>query len=339
MMGRWVFRIAVFCFLLTGGMVAYGYYSASTYLDAPIGAAGETRRFTIPTGATFKQVVQVLGEAGVVTETHVFEMYGRVEKADRGVKAGTYAIDLGLTPRALLEKLKSGGLVPQVRVTIPEGYNRWQIADVLADEGLVEREAFLDAVDSKSLEGRLFPDTYWIRKDASLDQVLEVLVSRFDAVFVDVITGHPRFAELATLGEAQSRLVTLASLIEKEGRTDRDRGLISRVFHNRIARDMKLETDPTCIYSPTLYKEKPHPRYCRDPKSRYSTYVIEGLPPTPIANPGRAALDAALRPAEGDETRDLLFFVARRDGSGEHHFSRTYAEHSRAVDQYLKKRR
>ena len=99
---------------------------------------------------------------------------------------------------------------------------------------------------------------------------------------------------------------------------------------------MKLQTDPTCVYSETLYRKKPHPRFCKDKSSRYSTYVIRGLPPTPISNPGATAIEAALSPYDGPDASKLLFFVALGDGSGRHRFSHNFSEHRRAVKRYIK---
>lgn len=327
--------------LLVGavGTSLYAWHRVTGYLDAPISAAGGETAVTIPKGAHFKRVVAILAEVGVVEDPLVFEIYGRALKADANVRAGDYRIDLAQTPRALLNQLREGGLIPQVRVTIPEGLNRWEVADLLSRKGLVERAKFLERVADDDLEGRLFPDTYWIREGATLDEVVRVLTERFEQVLEEIL--RPRPAQQTRLEDPKARrdFLILASLVEKEARTDRDRFLVSRVFHNRIERGMKFETDPTCVYGADTYQETPHPRFCRDPRNTYSTYVIEGLPPGPIANPGRAAMIATLEPATGKGTEKLLFFVARRDGTGEHHFSATYAEHAAAVDRYLKRKR
>lgn len=334
---RVVLRLLLALVVVAAAAGGYAWHRATSFLGAPLRAGGGTHHLEIARGATFKAVVKQLADAGVVADPLVFELYGRYRDAGRNIKAGFYAIDLGMTPRDLLAALESGTLPAQVRLTIPEGYNRWQIADLLAEKGLLaDREAFLARVEREDLEGRLFPDTYFLDQGTPTDEVVRRLTARFEQVFADVVAGHPREAELKRDAEARRRLLTLASLVEKEARTDRDRGLVSRVFHNRIERGMKLQTDPTCVYAANLYREVPHPRYCRDPSNRYSTYVIDGLPPTPIANPGRAALNAALRPAGEPGTERLLFFVARRDGSGEHVFSETLADHEAAIRRHLK---
>ncbi|MFN3198195.1 MAG: endolytic transglycosylase MltG [Bradymonadia bacterium] len=312
------------------GIGAYGYVRVTNYLDTAIGAAGTIETVKIPKGITFKRAVAQLSEAGVVTDPMVFEWYARmVEQTD--VKAGTYAIDLGTTPRDLLEQLGKGGLIPQVKITVPEGLNKWEIADLLSEKGLVDRAKFLQKIDAEKLEGRLFPDTYQIRNDATLDQIVARLTGRFDEVFSATIKG-----ELPEGIESPEALLTLASLVEKEARVDEERPIIARVFLNRIAKGMKLQTDPTCVYGAELYTQKPHPRYCKDPANRYSTYVIDGLPPSPIANPGAAAIKAAMHPAEDDRAKTLLFFVAKQDGSGRHVFTADYKDHVRAVNRYLR---
>ncbi len=335
---RRLLRIFLLLLLVAGGVGGYGAHRALKYLDAPIDAQGGETRVEIPKGAHFREVVRLLADAGLVRDPLVFEWYGRYLKAERGVKAGVYAIDRAMTPRTLLEELRRGALPEQVLVTLPEGYNRWQIADALSKAGVADRAAFLAHVERDDLEGRLFPDTYWIKKGATLDEVVRLLTGHFEAVFDEVVKGHPEEAKLRSDPVARRRLLIIASLVEKEAKTEEDRPLIARVFENRLQRGMKLETDPTCVYGADIYQEVPHPRFCRDASSRYSTYVISGLPPTPIANPGRASLVAALRPATGERAEKLLYFVAKRDGTGAHHFSETFGEHDKAVDRFLRQR-
>ena len=338
-MKRWIARLAVVGCLVAAGVAAYGYARVTGYLDAPIDAAGGFKLVEVPKGAGFKAIVARLHAAKVVRDPLVFEWYGRYRKLGRSIKAGTYRVDLSTTPRALLTQLDEGSLPPQVRITIKEGWNRWQIAEHLAAQGLVSEANFLARVKRDQLEGRLFPDTYWIKQGATIDDVVRVLTERFDDVFDEVIRGHPNEQTWRTNPAARARLVNLASLVEKEARTDRDRKLVARVFANRVAKGMRLQTDPTCVYGPDTWREVPHPRYCKDPDNRYSTYMIDGLPPTPIGNPGRAAIDAAARPANGPNDAKLLYFVARRDGTGEHQFSETYDQHRAAVKRFLVDRR
>lgn len=330
---RWLVRIGLVVLLALAAAAAYGWHRLGS-LDAPLAAAGGSTVVEIEPGMSFAAIVDRLHAEGVVGDPLVFELYGRYVGIGSRLKAGTYAIDLGQTPRELLRALEAGTLPPETRVTIPEGYNRWQIADLLAERGLVQRAAFLARVERDGLEGRLFPDTYRFRPAAGVDAIVSALTARFDAVLAEVLDAAPVDARPGTDAERRELLI-LASLVEKEARTARDRRLVARVFHNRLAKGMKLQTDPTCVYDARWYREVPHPRYCKDPKNPYSTYVIDGLPPGPIANPGRDALAATLAPADDPKAAKLLYFVARRDGTGEHHFSETYTEHQRAVRRYL----
>ncbi len=329
----WFRRLLVILLLGAAAIAAYGYHRLGV-LDAPLRAAGGMIHVEIPRGSTFKGIVQQLEREGVLADPLVFELYGRYLAVGSRLKAGSYAIDLSQTPRALLESLEKGTLPPQIRVTIPEGYNRWQIADLLSGKGLVNRGEFLAQVKRGHLEGKLFPDTYLFAPEVKTEALLERLTDRFTAVWSDLASAYPGVADVRTRS-GRRKLLILASLVEREAQTNRDRFLVARVFFNRLQKGMKLQTDPTCVYGPKLYRKAAHPRYCKDPKSKYSTYIIDGLPPTPIANPGRAALEAVLSPAQGAKASKLLFFVAKRDGSGEHHFSETYAEHSRAVRRHL----
>jgi UPF0755 protein len=322
--------------LIAGGVAGWGWRRVTHYLDTPISAQGGETRIEIPKGANFRQVVEILNEADLVTDPLVFEWYGRYEDAGSHIKAGHYLVDRAMTPRQLLDQLRKGSLPAQVRVTIPEGFNRWQIADLLSQAGVVDRNAFLERVERDDLEGRLFPDTYWIKQGASLDEVVRVLTEHFEQIFEELLKAHPDQGALRNDAAAKRRAIVLASMVEKEAQVPGDRPLIARVFLNRLEKGMKLESDPSCVYGPDLYKEKPAPRFCHDPQSLYSTYVIPGLPPTAIANPGRSALEAVLHPASGAGADKLLYFVAKRDGSGAHQFSETLDAHTRAVDHYLK---
>ncbi|MCA9560680.1 MAG: endolytic transglycosylase MltG, partial [Myxococcales bacterium] len=151
---RLVGRLALVLLLLAGGAAGYGWYRLQS-LDRPMGPAG-TVQVEIPKGASFRAVTRILADAGVLDDPLTFELYGRYRNAGHTIKAGVYTVDRAWTPRRLLDELASGALPPQVRVTLPEGLNRWQVADALAEAGLVDRDAFLQRVAREQLEGRLF---------------------------------------------------------------------------------------------------------------------------------------------------------------------------------------
>ncbi len=326
------------------GIVGWTYTSIQAF-DRPIGDQSDEWDpngqliLKVSKGQSFKSIVEDCEALGIVQHGLLFELYGRYLGVDRLVKAGEYTIQHQQTPRSVLDKLKKGTLPPRVKVTFPEGLNRWEMASRIEEAGLGKADEFLRKVEDRSLEGRLFPDTYWFRRDASVDDVIDRCLSRFTEVFEDVIKQTGTETKYPPGSKNRTELLILASLIEKEGTSADDRKKISRVFYNRIKRGMKLQSDPTCIYDEALYQEAPHPRNCKDPKSKYSTYVIAGLPPTPIANVGRSALEAAIIPFDGPDASTLLYFVARRDGTGGHYFSKTLKEHGAAIDRFLRKKR
>jgi UPF0755 protein len=258
-------------------------------------------------------------------------MHARLSGRDRSIQPGTYRFETAVDMATILERLAAGA--SPIEVTIPEGLTVREIASVLATHGLGSREAmhcladdpeFLLAagVPGPQLEGYLFPDTYRFAPGTDVREVLTTMVrhfhDRFDA------ERHRRAAER---GLSVNEVLTLASIIEKETGKPEERALIAAVFTNRLRIGMPLQSDPTVIYGLPAFDgdltraDLAHP-------SPYNTYVVGGLPPGPIANPGLAAIDAALAPAASP----ALYFVSRNDGS--HAFSTTLAEHNRAVGRY-----
>lgn len=336
-----VFLLSVM--ILAGGVVGFDAY---TYLEGPVIPEGETRQFTISQGDSWPQVVRNLEREKVVLKPHWFEIWSRHRGLPPRVKAGRYALNGPLSFQELEAALLIGGRADETVVTIIEGWTIFHIAERLESVDLASRRSFLDATRSpellsefgitgESMEGFLFPDTYRFSRTASAEDLVRRMHERFLEVYAP-LQSAPLSPDVQDW--SLDRIVTLASLIERETRASHERPIIARVFLNRLEKGMKLQTDPTCVYGEETYREIPHPRFCRDPMNRYSTYVISGLPPGPIANPGRESLKAALNPADSTEAREFLFFVARRDGSGAHHFTRTYEEHRRLVSKYLKKK-
>jgi UPF0755 protein len=240
-----------------------------------------------------------------------------------------------MRPLDILERFRSGTIVLHP-VTIPEGYTIRQIAQVVGAAGLADPGEFVrlanDArfveslgLGQPSLEGYLFPDTYAFPRRVSTEHVIRQMVDRFQEVY------SPQWdVQAARIGLTRHQVVTLASIIEKETGDEAERPFISAVFHNRLRLRIPLQSDPTVIYpikgfDGNLRKVD----LVRD--SPYNTYRRRGLPPGPIANPGRAALEAALYPA----SVEYLFFVSRNDGT--HQFSRSLREHNKAVNQFQRR--
>ena len=292
---------------------------------------------TIQAGTSFQEISRILDENGIIRDRWSFYLLARLEEAIPKVKAGEYEISTGMTPRAVLAKLTSGDVI-QYPITIPEGYDLFQIGDALEQARVCNKKFFLGkakdpvfvaslGLDEDSLEGYLFPDTYNFPKGFGEEIVIRQMVARFKAVYASLAK------RAAELGLSRKDVVILASMVEKEAMDDQERRLISAVFHNRLQRGMALQSDPTAVYglkSENLRSERITKQDLLR-KSPYNTYQINGLPKGPIANPGWKSLQAVLYPADVN----FLYFVSRNDGT--HFFSTTLQEHNRAVTKYQRK--
>jgi UPF0755 protein len=309
----------------------------------------------IPRGASFPEVLALLVEHGVVPqdEATYFKMYVLQEGAARRTTAGAHVFRGDMTPVEILEELQRKQKVEEVSVTVPEGKNILEVAQTLADAGLSDANA-LEAtmrdpeviaslgIDGETVEGYLFPDTYKFRREAPPDEIVRRMVKRHQQVFADLERRHRDAMESLdkSLDWGPREVVIMASIVEKETGAKHERPLIAGVFINRLKfasfKPKKLETDPTIIYGCTVPKEKSaacqkfegriRTIHLRDQENPYSTYAHEGLPPGPISNPGRAALEAVLAPKKSR----FLYFVARNDGT--HEFSKSVSEHEYWVD-------
>ncbi|MGO8879672.1 MAG: endolytic transglycosylase MltG [Desulfomonilaceae bacterium] len=288
---------------------------------------------TIPKGASLSEVGSILQEQGVVSSKLVFKIVAFIRGEQRHVKAGDYLLKTGSDPGNVLDLLISGKTLV-FTITIPEGYNIFQIADLFEQRGIASKKDFLAiasdpaflvelGIEGISLEGFLFPDTYFLRPSerSNVKLVAKKMVSRFHSVYDKYVQ---ETAE--KYGWSPLQVVTLASLIEKEAKPN-EHSLVSAVFHNRLRQKMKLQCDPTVIYGIKPMGAK-ITRADLDRKQPYNTYQNTGLPPGPIANPGKESLIAAVMPA----AVDYLYFVAKNDGS--HQFSTNLAEHNKWVHLY-----
>jgi UPF0755 protein len=255
-------------------------------------------------------------------------------RVDRSLRPGRYAFVPGTPPVLVLETLTRGPNVRPIRVTLPEGWIAGQIARRLEERGVIEDAkrflrlcndpTFLDTLDlpTSSAEGFLFPDTYLFEPLTDEREVIRLMVSRFEEV-IRSLGLRPGLNSPRAYGLNFLESATLASIIEREAADPNEMPLIGSVYHNRLRRKMRLESCATVRHA----LDKWHaPLTISDLKveSPFNTYLVRGLPPTPICNPGRAALDAAFRPAKSD----FLYYVYRGDST--HTFSRTLKEHQRA---------
>jgi peptidoglycan lytic transglycosylase G len=277
------------------------------------------------------EIARRLESAGVVRSALAFRVWARFAGRDRALQPGTYHFETATDLPRILDRLAAG--IEPIEVTIPEGLTVREIGDMLAARGLAnaadvrclafDPEFLLAAgVPGPQLEGFLFPDTYRFAPTAAASEILETMVRRFHERFD--ADRHRRAAERQW---SVNQVITLASIIEKETGKPAERPLIAAVFANRLRLGMPLQSDPTVIYGLADFTGDLTRTDLVRP-SPYNTYVIGGLPPGPIANPGLAAIDAALTPADSP----ALYFVSRNDGS--HEFSTTLADHNRAVARY-----
>ena len=319
---------------------------AAWAMYAPIGPAAGTSDqaatyVDIAPGTGTKSIAAQLEEAGVLRSRYAFDLL-RVVKGGKLI-AGEYRFNQPATASVVYARMVRGD-VYTIPVTIPEGYNIFEIAQAVQAAGLGSREAFLAAERSQtgliadlapnatSLEGYLFPDTYRFGRHATPEQMVAAMVRRFRQVAVQV--GLMDNVDLSAGSRLQvvnlPQIVILASLVEKEVNQDSERALVAGVFSNRLAQGIPLATDPSVIYAALLEGRYRGAIYASDLESTspYNTYRHAGLPPGPISNPGVAALKAALAPAD----TDYLYFVA--DAEGHSRFSATLNEHTQQVEAY-----
>lgn len=291
-------------------------------------------------GKGAEAIARSLKEKGVIKKEWPFLLVYKLFYSPQSLKAGEYSFSLPLSTKEVLRMLTEGQIYLHP-LTIPEGLTGKEISELLHSLAFVREEDFLEAFnqteaisswdeEAQNLEGYLFPETYFLPKGTSAEEIVSTMVSQFkDVIRVE----WKRRAQEMDLSLRE--VVILASLIEKETSVSEEKNLVSAVFHNRLKRGMKLDCDPTIIYALKVEGRFVGRLRYKDLKfdSPYNTYLYAGLPPSPICNPGRESLQAALYP----DKENFLYFVSKNDGS--HHFSRTYREHQRAVLIYQKGRK
>jgi len=297
--------------------------------------AGEEVFVSIPQGSSVASIGNRLVAAGVLPDPWTFRLAARFTGADRRLQAGEYRFAGESTPLVVMERLAAGD-VYSLGLTFPEGLTVSEMAETFARSGLGTAKDFIGAASDpllvaergsglRSLEGYLFPDTYPTPRTASADDIVHAMLARFDQVFT------PELRALATeRGWSVHQALTLASLVEKETARADERPIVAAVYLNRLKIDMPLQCDPTVVYALMLARRWDGNIRKADlqTSSPYNTYRVRGLPPGPIASPGRASIEAALKPADVP----YLYFVSRNDGS--HVFAATLAEHNRNVQRF-----
>jgi len=325
-------------FLLAGALLALGAGAAGAlqWLLSPPAATAEAVLFDVPVGSTLSSVGHALAGAGLVRSPRAFVVLGRWRKVQGRLQAGEYEISAAMPASQILEMMAEGK-VHTLELLVPEGITAAEIAQRLGALGLCDPDAFMAVVRDPSsaaafgvegpgLEGYLFPQTYRLPHGLPAREIARTLVAEFHTTWSGV-------SDAASLqGLSMRTVVTLASIIEKETGLAEERPLIASVFRNRLARGMRLESDPTVIYGIDGFEGSLRRVDLDNTANPYNTYRIPGLPPGPIANPGAAALHAVVEPA----TTDYFYFVSRNDGG--HVFSRSYQEHVANVDRYQRRR-
>lgn len=324
---------SVLCLGLGGFLIGF---LALRYTQTPAGTETSPVIFEVRPSKSFKAVSEELYRLGVINNPKLFYLYARV-KGERGqLRVGEYELNSSMVPGEVLAVITSGKSRARPFL-VPEGHNIFEIAALYEIQGFGRREDFLALAQDRpfvklllgqefeSLEGYLFPETYQITKFTTVKELLTSMVRRFQSTFAEVTAVHSK--KSFTTHQA----VTLASIIEKETGAPSERRTISSVFHNRLSKRMRLQTDPTVIYGMTLASGAIPTNIRKNDllnPTPYNTYVISGLPPGPISNPGKEALMAALNP-DGSE---FLYFVSQNNGT--HIFTKTYQDHLNAVKRY-----
>lgn len=297
--------------------------------------AHDIRQITIPAGVSTREIAKMLVQEQIIRDPLLFRLATRVQRMDNKLQAGEYEFSTYMSVTQVLQKITQGRTISR-SFTIPEGFTVEQIAALLSEKELVDRERFLylaragfpayefirtNPAEGYAVEGFLFPDTYSISKGMKEEDILTMMLDRFAATVTD---------EMRTKALEQGldlyRLVTLASLVEREARAEEERPVIAAVFLRRLEIEMPLQSCATIQYILGTPKQELSIQDTRI-DSPYNTYLYAGLPPGPIANPGLASIRALINPAQ----TDALYFVAKPDGR--HVFSRNYEEHLQAIEQ------
>jgi len=303
------------------------------YSFSPIDIKNKTVVIDIPTGSSFLEVTELLKKEGLIQNRFFFYSLAAIKRASRHIRAGEYEINTLISPVTMLNKLMHGE-VKIYKVVIREDLSLRDIAVILDKDKLINKEIFFELardkeflqslnIEAESIEGYLFPDTYYFNRSMNTRRIMKKMVDTFwEKVTPSMIQRSNH------MGLNVHKLVTLASIIGKESGDNAEKPFVAAVFYNRLKKGMRLQSDPTAVYDMDDFDGKVLRSHLKR-HSPYNTYLIKGLPPGPIANPGLASLKATLFPAPVD----YLYFVSQNDGT--HFFSSSLTEHNQAVSRYV----
>lgn len=317
--------------LLTVGIITY-FALLINYSISPIDGKNTPVIVDIPNGSSFLKITEILNDSGIIKSRILFYGLAITRQALSSIRAGEYEFNTSITPSAVISKLLRGE-IKTYRVTIPEDLSVKEIAARLIEYKLIDEESFLELAEDEeflesvgvkavSVEGYLFPETYNFDRSMSTRQIMRIMVNQFWKKVTPAMLDRAH-----ELGFSIHQYITLASIIGKESGNSGEKPLISAVFHNRLKRNMRLQSDPTAVYDLEDFAGTVRRSHLKR-NSPYNTYAINGLPPGPIANPGLDSLKATLYPADAN----YLYFVSRHDGS--HFFSSSLEKHNNAVSRY-----
>jgi len=323
--------ISVILFLAFSSLICF-FLDLSQFAKKPADTSSSKKVVIIQPGQGFNATNEKLFKAGIIKNRLKFKLYAILKGHDKSIQAGEYLLSPSMPPAIILEFLVNGK-VNLHKITIVEGYNLHQIAEIVAKAGFASRTDFYAAstdtsfvhkegIDAETFEGYLFPETYYFPKVITPEKIISTMVDRFRSVFT---AKWKKRAE--ELGLSIHQVLTLASIIEKETGAPFERPIISSVFHNRFKKGMRLEADPTVIYGIKNFNGNLTRKHLTT-WSPYNTYKIKGLPIGPIACPGAKAIEAALYPAD----TDFIFFVSKRDTT--HKFTTNLKDHNKAIRKY-----
>ncbi len=314
------------------------FFELRIYADSPANInTSQNVIVNVRPGQTLKTTADILQQANLIKSRLKFILFARFKGLDKHLKAGEYLLSAAMPPRQILEIMVKGA-VNLHKLTVPEGYSIPQIAVLVENAKFGSKIDFINTatdavlagksgIEAPSFEGYLFPDTYFFPREVTMEQIISTMLNRFWSIF----TAEWKL-RANDLGFTIHQIVTLASIIEKETGAAFERPIISSVFHNRLKKKMRLESDPTVIYGIKNFNGNLTRKHLST-HTPYNTYKIKGLPAGPIANPGRASLEAALYP----ERTVFIYFVSKKDNT--HYFSTSLKEHNQAVRKYQLRRK
>lgn len=318
------------------GIIAWGYLAISDVYGWSGSSAEKT--LEIQSGSNISQVAKQLEKEGIISHSFLFRAVAKMTGSNGEVKMGSHILRSNMSYFAIVNEIKAISKEEGTKVTIPEGFESYKIADTLAEKGLANKDSFQKKISSgdydftfskdikrttNRLEGYLFPATYVFKEGTTEDDIIKTMLNKFDEEFDQTMKDRAQ-----VLGMTVDQVVTLASIIEREAKNSEEMPIISSIFHNRLKKNSPYPYLQSCATIQYLLKERKAVLSVEDTKikSPYNTYTHKGLPPGPIANPGKPALMAALYP----EDSDYNFFVLNKEGT-HHIYSKTFAEHEKAV--------